>query len=365
MLHVDTMRVVARGVMAHSCSIPPVSPMKKRTRPQSADHTKEELHRRYAAAFGCDWDLAPNGKRWSEVLDAAREADRAYASARDLLRELQAVLHRVAALSQQRGIEPGAGLASRPVADLLRGVTSPEYALTGVALLPGFPAMSALVDELLRQVEAKSVAQLPDVAADAARRVMGGGLRRALEDPASLRSFQREFADAMLSASRRHRDVVLPDGGVAVAPGLSGPPPRTTEGAEWRRAHLVAVLDVYPLRRSNTEPTSFSPPTDADIAVVSLLAGGLEEVAGRPRKTLSEVLKAERKAIALVRRRRGPLSHAFDEEELGSIHTVSTTDADASTAPRIIAALDRVVPGADRVVAEVVANDRARRAKRR
>ena len=80
-------------------------------------------------------------------------------------------------------------------------------------------------------------------------------------------------------------------------PGIWSPPPRSlrTDSDEWRRWYLVVALDTY--------GNIAKPVTDRNIAVAVLLAGGLDRFSSTELRRLPDVINAERKAVALVRRR--------------------------------------------------------------
>jgi hypothetical protein len=96
----------------------------------------------------------------------------------------------------------------------------------------------------------------------------------------------------------------LPPGAEEIKPGLKGPPPEVDDlqGPLWRRAHLAALLDEFPLRRNDEWHT----PRDVDIAIVSLLAGGLDEIRppGLVDLKFERLLAREGRAVGAARTRR-------------------------------------------------------------
>jgi hypothetical protein len=91
------------------------------------------------------------------------------------------------------------------------------------------------------------------------------------------------------------------------APGLYGAPPENIGSMTWIRATVVDLLDLSTVAFDGSE----GPPSDTDIALVTLLYRGLAELgegANVVRGGTTTALRKERNAIAQVRRRRSPMT---------------------------------------------------------
>ncbi|TKC98148.1 hypothetical protein [Polyangium fumosum] len=273
---------------------------------------------RYKEAFGCEWDLTPWGARWPDVLAEARAADRQYAEGMEVLRDLQRVLHRVLDHAHRCGIDPKIKLPF----DVMVGHTMADVGVADVVMNGGDALLALLkrVDEAITLLDlppaqyVQHIRTIPDNPIDPLIEV----LTSTPVDPIRWDAMRRLTANATRQLREvQFRSVSGSESVSIVGPGLIGAPPRSIEGASWRRAYLVELLDSYPLRPA-VAPEGMVAPTDGDIALVSLLSGALEEMFESREKSVgghgvAAVLAAERKAIALARRRRGPSSKFLHE----------------------------------------------------
>lgn len=291
--------------------------MKKPSLPAAnLDAIRAELRMRYKEAFGCEWDLTPWGTRWPEVLAEARAADRKYAEGMAVLRDLQRVLRRVLDHARSCGMEPGSKLPF----DVMVGHTMADVGVADVVINGGDALLALLkkVEEALKLLDLPPAQYFQHMLA-----IPDSPLKSIVEANASMPVTPTHW-DAMhhltASATRRLREVQVrsvssSESISVVGPGLPGAPPRSIEGTSWVRAFLVELLDGYPVRPA-TVPEGRVVPTDGDIALVSLLSGALDEMFQSRKKLIgvAAVLAAERKAVALARRRRAPLSKILDEQ---------------------------------------------------
>lgn len=106
------------------------------------------------------------------------------------------------------------------------------------------------------------------------------------------------------------------------APVIGGVPPRSPGSTEWRRATLVALLDIW--RVPHPETGGLRQLSDTEIAIVSLLTGGLDEVARDAPKKFEKglVLREETKAINHSRRRRTLVTNFFQSERQAPIRAI-------------------------------------------
>jgi hypothetical protein len=235
-----------------------------------------------------------------------------------VLHDLQRVLRRVLAHAHRCGMEPGSKLPF----DSMVGHTMADVGVADLVLNEGDALLALLkrVDESIHLLEL-SPAQFMQHSFSAP----DSPLRRVTEILASMPLspiYWESTRRLPTNANRRLREVQIrsissPDSVSIVGPGLVGAPPRSLDGTSWVRAFLVELLDVYAVRPAAASEGMVAP-TDSDIALVSLLSGALDEMYQRRQKSIGQsgvaaVLAAERRAIALARRRRGPVSKALHE----------------------------------------------------
>lgn len=214
--------------------------------------------------------------------------------------------------------------------DIALGRTLPD--ILNVTVAHGIRDLNALcknLDELLRLAEAGSpeAMQAPEV--DEMRAAMATRSEGDV-DVDALTTLRRKI----LTATRRHRWQLLQSLtgkpiDFSMVPGLLGPPPGhgTIGDDTWQRNHLVQVLDGYPMatRVDGKGRITPVPPTDAEIAIVTLLAFRIKSL---PKSSLGltfdQVLVAERKAIHEARPRHAVASRMLMAAGLGSLHHVAT-----------------------------------------
>lgn len=314
----------------------------KRNISVTAEEIRGSVLRRYKKAFGCEWPTAPWGKPWPDVLREAQSADRDYVHATRLLTDLRAAMDAIIAYSRSCGVDVDAPL----VEEAMHGRTRPEHAVfvfsaietdQGKALRQLRDDVAELVDLMGARPEV-AFSTLSEEAQTEARALVETTLnlvKARLDlhgpEPAQIDHQRKLYAT---HATRRvaPMPMYLPGGGgQTFTVGRAGTllpdgPPRTLEGPEWRRNYLVQLLDAYPLR-FDEGARSMVPPTDAEIALISLLAGGLDELAtitpGRLDEGEKAVLGAERKAVAQARRRRTLVSRRLVELGIGTAQDVA------------------------------------------
>jgi hypothetical protein len=268
----------------------------------------KQLRDEYEAAFECEWESTPWGETWSEVLKRANEADRAYEEATHALRGLRdAVGAALRALREFRG-HPQKTID----ADDFVGRTLPEHGLARLfagpqPLLLQVDAHAAHILSLVEQKPSAGFTKNANVLRQL-QAVTSGAPSPAFD------AYHKELFALLLDRNMkrtvlRGRNGTILDSDVSAY--LPGPPPRTLKGSEWRRAYLTEILDIYALGPDpdgQTDEDGRLPmlrPTDRMIAVVSLLAGGLDvSTEAALGKGTAWLIAAERKAIALSRRRR-------------------------------------------------------------
>lgn len=282
---------------------------------------RRDLERRYLDAFGCSSELAPWGPSWLTVFEEARAADEAYERGAEVLGRLQATLREAHAFLEAQGrTSPPHSL------DKAVGLTPPEVVLYAAFYLEAggvlayarevidLYAKSLVVPEAERTSYA--IAQIPHQ-----RESFERHLRADLEAPSTARRRLRaRLADLYRThgttrrIQRWDKDALdgTPFDSPKYHPVIGGAPPRAPGSSEWRRALLVQLLDTWLVEGSATSAARRI--SDSQIAVVNLLQGRLDELAHETtgmkllRAGTPKVLNFERKAVALARGRRGPLS---------------------------------------------------------
>lgn len=322
----------------------PPSGLKRAADRSTPARIRKELEERYEAIFECPPDQAPWGAAWSEVLAEARAADGAYVAAEQAMADIHAVLGRAARLVYKTG------RTKQPYTFESRvGLTVAEALLSDWFLARDAPLGRAFIHiekelEALRRSALDSTLHEPRFHAiieHAADDLERGTSRPTYEDVRD-----RWHVAARLGTSRRIVRVPahLAHGALVEglqAPALLGRPPQGSAAAEadsWLRAYVAEVLDTYPLRPRATDPDACRLPLDAELAVVSLVLGGVDGLsADSVGKGTAAVIDAERRAIKRARRRRAILTPlcqmGFRAEEPSAV----TTAADSATATRSVA----------------------------
>lgn len=302
---------------------------------------------RYKNAFGCEWELAPWGKPWADVLAEAQSADQEYVDAAARLTGLVAAIDGVTAYAKACGVDVDAPLYE----DALNGRTRAEQFLLvlasgstdeGKRLRQLRDEVAELTALLSAQPEAVFAAA-PESAQERGRGVIQAtlsnvtaGLDAGGPDWEAINHTRKLFVTHATRRMAPMRVVVPYSGGqlTQVTGDASllppGPPPRTLDGPEWRRAYLVQLLDAYPHRFDSGSKTML-PPSDSEIALISLLAGGLEDMKRLTPSKLAEgeqaVRSAERRAIAQSRKRRTFFSRRSDELGFGTLQEAARSYA--------------------------------------
>lgn len=263
------------------------------------------LRSEYLKTFGVAWDCPPwgGGIAWPATAETARAQDRWYNAAQSALEKLASTLEACRKYLDDGGFDLD---GARFTSDSVTGKSLPTAYLYWLWVEPVCSLAQGLADvrEALSILEERwdfCFSDLeyvpPNEPEDPPPAVVG---ERILE----------WFVRACQSST--HRGIRLveslgDDGRVcarAWAPGIGGPPPRSvTSWAEWRRAYLVDVLGDFVGPRVLFEKNA-QPIADRAIAVVSLLLSGLEVVPSHSLRKVEQLVSAERKAIALVRKRR-------------------------------------------------------------
>lgn len=248
----------------------------------------------YRTTFGCDWDLTPWGERWPAVFARALEADRRYNTAEGLLADLARAFNDAVSYLQRRGLDPFASSAPLEGSDFA-GHTLPEVAL-----------LLAICDEGRAFLAARWLVQA--LAEERAQRLVGGmeaTARTAAGDLPLFEGFVDGHDGIGTDRTLRIAQFQMPRAAERVrrlVPALLGSPPRSLVAeAEWRRTYLADVFAVVKRILDANAELAF---TDRDVAIVSLLAGGIDGYTAPELANPSAVANAERKAIALARRRR-------------------------------------------------------------
>jgi len=345
------------------------------------EQIRSGLLRRYEKAFGCAWPLAPWGRAWADILEEAHSADTAYVGGVALLKNLAKAIDNISAYTESCGLAIGEPRTE----EMLSNRTRPEQFVFLLASdddnSKALRQVRTELAEILMLLEAqpeKLFAIGSEAERQSARAAFKGAedAQRATElagpDWAAIDHERSLFAT---HASRRLRPMTRrqPHGptiqvGHFASVLAQGPPPLTEaeplNSPKWRRAYLVQLLDMYP-HRFIDDLKAVLPPTDAEIALVTLLAGGLEEVnkhhASRIDDGEAAVLTAERKAIAQTRRRRTFVSRRLGELGMGSPHEAARAAA-AARRKETNAATDG--GGGERASATPAAKDRRRNRSR-
>ena len=270
----------------------------------------DALRAEYAASFGVAWDATPwGGPSWKETVAEAKRVDGRYEAARYALERVARALRtsREFLTSRNLSIEHTPHTKNQYV-DAIVGRTFPEALLF---------TLWAAEHRALQVAEADLAASL---------RVLREQWDQGFADPAddtkagrfdhlSLDEFQSRYREYLADFHRQstNRGLRYIEGYSPMKelfargwlPGLSGPPPRTTKNElEWRRAYLAQLLSSYFTVPGKGLPLPKRPSLllDRSIAIVSLLIGGAGNI---PRNlALHEIVAAERKAVALARKRR-------------------------------------------------------------
>ncbi|MBX3230662.1 MAG: hypothetical protein KIT84_00480 [Labilithrix sp.] len=284
-------------------------PAEKKDEKAARAAVERELREEYASVFGVGWPSTPWGPDWPLVIRDAREADVAFFKAEQALADVLNALRRAKQVLVDSGLDRRPYVASDPLS--LVGLTAPE------AVLHRFfaseePRFDSLLSELEGLVEKLRDPNQPELVER--RRNTAVALRPFVERVGRDRlEVLREFIAATYRTGTTRRIVTIDrdpyTGAVFDRPHqgfvVFGRPPRAPGSDEWRRAYLVALLDGYPLPRSS-DPDHARLPTNREIAIVSLLLGGLDPVGPKAlARGIGTVIGAERKAIAIARQRNG------------------------------------------------------------
>lgn len=274
---------------------------------------RTDLSSRYVEVFHCPADLAPWGTPWRKVLEESLSADEQFIAAYAVLERLRNALNDAVSLLGERGLTDG----SRGV-DGAVGLTGPE-----VQLYTGFALDDAPLGQAYAKIERWCRLMEAPLAVQVANQVV--------TDPRQKADFEKGTALAKVpqanprwvqstvervyrkhGTSRRYVKLEVNPSSDEPLPQpiydsvIGGVPPRSPGETEWRRGTLVRLLDDWHVQDSEGGLRRVS---DTEIAIVSLLQGGLAEVRPQTLKLgLGEILKAERRAIDLARKRRGPSS---------------------------------------------------------
>ena len=258
----------------------------------------------YKRSFRCDWDATPwGGVAWPVVLAEAMECDRRYIAAASAIARIDDALVSSRDYLATRGLslpEPATTFSL----DTVIGRTLPEAYLYW--LWAGTPRT---LPKLLADVrEAKEILETRwgfgfEDKNQIASFDIGGDTTEVVGE--RLLSLWTKWWRESTNRNIRYAVVEAFEGHVrtrAWAPGLGGPPPRTLENAtEWRRAYLADLLGAFAFPETMLQDEQdVRRIDDRAIAVVSLLLGdGPIEW-----RNVAAVISAERKAIALARKRR-------------------------------------------------------------
>jgi hypothetical protein len=286
--------------------------------PVEVEEIRAKLAQRYAQAFGCEWPDAPWGERWSELLANAQAADEEYTEAVAALRSLQVGLRRVLEVAAKNGVERNQPLD----VDAYYSRTTADYEVAYLVRVREDEVfkLASDVDVVLKELTAP--VRLSDAGVELARLEEELAILAAdPDDVAEYRALHRGMTRRLRIWCQRLRS----DGDKKRAPrtaaGLAGPPPDAETGTTtWRRQHLVELLDQFPMRPDVVD-RAWPVATNSDIAVVSLLAGTLDDrVAdatkhgGAFREDFVSVLAGERKAVREARLRKAYASRAEEQE---------------------------------------------------
>lgn len=278
---------------------------------------RAELRARYRLIFGGPAEEAPWGTPWSQVFEEAKAADEAYNRAEQGLAQIRSALAAARDLARAFGDPDEA-----PTIDDCVGMTAPECSLYAGFFLDDAPLATGLdyvtrAADLLRSSPIEATLQSPGgaegfghgaVAALMNPQEVGLALRRHLE------ATYRRGATRRLQAWDVDRSATTPLAQRQFASAVGGVPPRSPGSTEWRRATLVALLDMWPVHHAETGVLRLL--SDTEIAVVSLLNGSLDELARVAPKKLVEgvALRDETKAIKHSRKRRTMTTNLLHSE---------------------------------------------------
>jgi len=284
---------------------------------------RRDLEKEYRETFACPSTRTPWGTPWSTVFKEALEADNAYAQAKGAIAGI------VAALNQGRQILEKAGKLGSPHRDdAVVGLTYPEGLLYhyfvgdgGLDLLERLTRELEMIDTNsvslmegsgpLHEAGWATIGHLQSAATEAERRVVGAEYARGVNGA---------YSQANLSRRLVQHDVDPATGKRFDQPHfiafLTGKPPRSrgtaavVDGDEWRRAFLAEALDGFTFP-DDKSPIGYRLIADRELAVISLLHGGLAKLSGLAtgkaliRKGTGAVINRERKAIERARSHRG------------------------------------------------------------
>jgi hypothetical protein len=277
---------------------------------------RRTLEAEYAETFGVSWDRPPWGHgSWATDMQEALRLDRVYLECEGRIERMAAALdagiEHLAAMKVDLNVRDA---SAEEFDKLTVGLTQPEAVLYRLfARTPCLTRARARLRDLLHQLETDWNLGCPDEEAMAALR-----LGEQPKPPVLA-------ATTSLTGAAPHRGfvyVTMQDHAgkanwVGWAPCIVFPPPRSShaDSAEWRRWWVTGALDKYFFHGGQAAREQV---TDRAIAVVSLLTGGLERVHHTRLSSLQEVVSAERKAVALVRKRMRALIKANTHEPVES-----------------------------------------------
>ncbi len=260
------------------------------------------LEREYRRTFGTDWDTPPWGRSgWRAIIPKALELDYAY---KDCMSRLDRV---IAASAAAREFLSTHGLdVDAPVEDeeLAVGRSLPEYFL-GLALTAGEGVVGRAATRLRELTERiRSTWNLAIVE---------------IVEPEKLVVGDEDVVRNTVLASRglTYAQAIGQDGSLQWSgwrPGIAAPPPESlrSDTHEWRRWFVATVLEQFDCmthrrhKGATAVETDLTIPyvvKDRSVAVVSLLAGGLEMYSVAELEDIPFLIETERRAVALARKR--------------------------------------------------------------
>jgi hypothetical protein len=270
------------------------------------------LEQEYRDIFGGDWDEPPWGGspergRWGVIIPKALEQDRAYIACMDHIEGVIRSLDRSRKFLLQRGLDVEAPADDAFNSMLVVGKTAPENALYRAFIVND--AVMSRADGRLRALRTrlKTEWNIGLVDSEYGQRPQRPGFSIVKDTVIPVRGLLY------------HQITDTRDGAVTWSgwsPGIYAAPPDSlrTDTHEWRRWYIATVLEAFDrtLRQTSVqrpkgllELDTESPPVvkDRTVAIISLLAGGLEMYFVAELQRLPNVINAERKAVALARKR--------------------------------------------------------------